>query len=250
MLTMYTDDPLQELINGRIVEGTPSSPTALARRRKWLQECDRHVACKPPETLLPSRIIDVGSPDSPRVHLREPVAEGTVGNYVTLSYCWGDSQEFTTTRATMQERKAGIVIADMPATYQDVVKLTRELGLRYMWVDSLCICQDEREDWERESAKMLSIYSNAYLTVAAARAKDSSEGFLGPRVDRAFAEMNYTRGGIQGKVQAFNLPLREELIKRDYINLPREPLSDRAWGLQERVLSHRVLIFSSDQMYL
>ncbi|KAJ4304635.1 hypothetical protein N0V90_000161 [Kalmusia sp. IMI 367209] len=242
-------DPSESVVLGRPVEGSAESPTAFARARKWLQKCDEHPSCKPAETFLPSRIIDVGGIDSPKIRLWEPVPEGTVGKYISLSYCWGSSREFTTTRATMEERKRGITIADMPATYQDIVKLTRELGLRYLWVDSLCICQDELVDWERESARMLSIYSNAYLTVAAVRASDSSEGFLGPRTERTLVELDYTRGDVQGKVLAFNLPLRKEHIKHDFITLPREPLSTRAWGLQERVLSHRVLLYSSSQMF-
>lgn len=243
-------DPLEEVIEGRPVEGDARSQVAFGRCRKWLQDCSNHPTCNPAETLLPSRVIDVGEFDSPKVHLWEPVPEGTVGQYISLSYCWGSPMSFTTTRSTMESRKAGIEIADMPATYQDIVKLTRELGLRYLWVDSLCICQDEQADWERESAKMLSIYSNAYLTVAAARAKDISEGFLNPRPKQSFVELDYIRSGIHGKPLAFNLPLQEELIKSHYIDLPREPLSERAWGLQERVLSHRVLIYGSDQMFL
>jgi hypothetical protein len=243
-------DPLQDVVQGRPVEGDARSHTAFGRCRKWLQDCQNHPTCNPPQTLLPSRVIDVGEVNSPKVHLWEPVPEGTVGQYVSLSYCWGTPLSFTTTRATMEERKAGITIIDMPATYQDIVRLTRELGLRYLWVDSLCICQDEVADWERESGRMLSIYSNAFLTVAAARAKDISEGFLNSRTTRSFIELDYTRSEICGKALAFNLPLREELIKEDYLTLPHEPLSERAWGLQERVLSHRIMIYGSDQMFL
>jgi hypothetical protein len=149
----------------------------------------------------------------------------------------------------MEERKRGIRIADMPATYQDVVMLTRELGIRYLWLDSLCICQDEHADWERESAKMLSVYSNSYLTVAASRAKESAQGFLGERPKRSCVQLKYSRDGLQGQAMVFALPLREELIKRDYIKLPQEPLSKRAWSLQERMLSHRVLLYATSQMF-
>ncbi|KAF2449937.1 HET-domain-containing protein [Karstenula rhodostoma CBS 690.94] len=248
-LCVRDGDPLEEVIEGRPVEGDARSQVAFRRCRKWLQDCNNHPTCIPAETLLPSRVIDVGESNSPKVHLWEPVPEGTVGQYVSLSYCWGSPLAFTTTRATMESRKAGIEIADMPATYQDIVRLTRELGLRYLWVDSLCICQDEYADWEKESAKMLSIYSNAYLTVAAARAKDISEGFLDSRTSRSFVELDYVRSDIRGKALAFNLPLREELVNSDYVTLPHEPLSQRAWGLQERVLSHRVMIYGSDQMF-
>ena len=242
-------DPLDYLIAGRPVEVRGGTPTAIARVRKWLQECDQHPTCNPSKTILPSRVIDVGDVNNPKVRLWDPVPEGTVGKYVSLSYCWGKSRDFTTTRATIAERKRGISVADMPATYQDIIKVTRDLGLRFLWIDSLCICQDEHVDWERESARMLSIYSNAYLTVAASSAKESAEGFLGPRPDRVYVQLDYIRGGVQGKALAFGLPLHEELLKRDYITLPNEPLSNRAWGLQERVLSHRVLLYSTKQMF-
>jgi len=242
-------DPLNPIIMGRPVEKSGDTSTAISRARKWLQNCDEHPACNPGETPLPSRLIDVGSEDSEEVRLWEPIPEGTIGKYTSLSYCWGSSREFTTTRATIEQRKCGISIADMPKTYQDSIKLTRSLGLRYIWIDSLCICQDEAADWERESAKMLSIYSNAYLTIAASRAKESSEGFLGKRPDRTYVRLEYSRGDVQGTAWVFNLPLREELVKEDYINMPNEPLSDRGWGLQERVLSHRVLIYGTSQAF-
>ncbi|KAL9093996.1 MAG: hypothetical protein Q9165_003666 [Trypethelium subeluteriae] len=242
-------DPLDSLIAGRPVEAHGATPTAIARARKWLEECDKHPTCNPGHTFLPSRVIDVGDVNTPDVRLWEPIPEGTIGKYVSLSYCWGKSREFITTRATMEERKRGIKIAEMPATYRDIIKITRDLGLRYLWVDSLCICQDELRDWERESANMLSTYSNAYLNVAASRAKESAEGFLQPRPDRTYVQLDYIHSGVQGKALAFNLPLREELIKRDYITLPNEPLSERAWGLQERMLSHRVLLYSTNQMF-
>lgn len=242
-------DPLDKVIEGRPVEEDASSQVAFAKCRRWLKDCSNHPTCNPTVTLLPSRVIAVGDMGSPEVHLWEP-PEGTLGEYISLSYCWGSPTSFTTTRATLESRIAGIQIVDMPATYQDIVRLTRELGLRYAWVDALCICQDETADWERESAKMISIYSNAYLTVAAARAKNVSDGFIGSHPKRNYVELEYTRSGIHGKALSFTLPLREELLHEDYINMPDEPLSERAWGLQERVLSHRALIYGSNQIFL
>jgi hypothetical protein len=201
---------------------------------------------------LPSRVIDVGDYiHSPFVKLCE--TEGhEKGKYMSLSYCWGKSREFTTTRATLEERKRQIMIADMPKTYQDAICVTRELGVRYLWIDSLCICQDDMDNWERESAKMSSIYTNAYLTISASRARDSAEGFLGPRPPQAYVEIEYTAPGtdsVQGQALAFGLPLREEAVPTDYVSMPSEPLSDRAWGLQERVLSRRMLHYGTLQMF-
>ncbi|RSL45790.1 hypothetical protein CEP54_014128 [Fusarium duplospermum] len=134
-------------------------------------------------------------------------------------------------------------------THQDAIKLARELGVKYLWIDGICICQDDRENWERESANMLSIYRNAYLTVSASRAKDSSEGLFGERPTREYVKLSYTSGGLQGQALAFNLPLHEEAISNDHIAMPSEPLSDRAWGLQERVLSRRSLLYGTHQLY-
>ncbi|KAL6364210.1 hypothetical protein LRP88_02126 [Fusarium phalaenopsidis] len=95
---------------------------------------------------------------------------------------------------------------------------------------------------------MLSIYCNAYLTVAASRAKDTSEGLFGERPTREYVELRYTSGDLRGQALAFNLPLHEEAISSDYLSLPDEPLSDRAWGLQERVLSRRMLLYGTQQL--
>lgn len=180
---------------------------------------------------LPSHVINVGNYiHSPFVKLRE--TEGhEQGKYICLSYCWGKSREFTTTRATLEERKRQIMIANMPKTYQDAICMARELGVSYLWIDSLCICQDDVDDWERESAKMSSIYANAYLTIGASRARDSAGGFFGPRHPQTYVEIEYTApgpDGLQGQAVAFSLPLREEADPQVYVSMPSEPLSDRA----------------------
>ena len=70
---------------------------------------------------------------------------------------------------------------DIPKTFQDAITVTRYLGFHYIWIDSLCIVQDDNEDWARESAKMSSIYANAVLTIAASAAADDTYGFLHQR---------------------------------------------------------------------
>ncbi|KAF4962494.1 hypothetical protein FSARC_9417 [Fusarium sarcochroum] len=248
-LCVRDGDSLESVIRGRPVGKQGGTLTAISRARTWLKECDEHPNCSPGQTLLPSRVIDVGdSTNSPHVKLHE--TDGPeYGKYISLSYCWGKAPEYITTKSTLEDRKRQITISNLPKTHQDAINLTRELGLRYLWIDSICICQDDYEDWDRESAKMLSVYSNAFLTVGASRANDSSEGLFGERPTREYAELEYTSGGQRGQVLAFNLPLREEAISNDYITLPDEPLSDRGWGLQERVLSRRMLHYGTHQMF-
>jgi hypothetical protein len=75
----------------------------------------------------------------------------------------------------------------LPRTFQDAVLVTRRLGVKYLWIDSLCIIQDDVEDWQTESGKMADIYSDAYLVIGANRSADCNGGFLDPQ-DRTLSE--------------------------------------------------------------
>jgi hypothetical protein len=101
--------------------------------------------------------------------------------YVALSYCWGQSLPFITTRRSLQQQLHEIRFEQLPKTLQDSLMLARYLDFDYIWIDCLCIIQDDQEDWNREAACMADIYSNAALTIAASRAQDCTEGFLSVR---------------------------------------------------------------------
>ena len=85
--------------------------------------------------------------------------EQELAHYTTLSHCWGKKHIVTTTKATLEQRKLEVPWLLLSRTFQDAITITRELGIRYIWIDSLCIIQDDKEDWERVSAKMAEIYS-------------------------------------------------------------------------------------------
>ncbi|KAF2844737.1 heterokaryon incompatibility, partial [Plenodomus tracheiphilus IPT5] len=147
--------------------------------------------------------------------------------YITLSHCWGnlsDTQKksFCTSQENLSSRCSGFHVSELPKTFQDAVKVTRALGLSYLWIDSLCIVQsgDNGADWKRESVQMKDIYSQAYMTIAATAAADSLSGFL----DRHYQP--------------------EYIFVRD-----KAPLNQRGWVTQEMVLSRRTVYFSPNQMY-
>ena len=82
--------------------------------------------------------------------------------------------------STLNARKESILVGDMPKSFQDAVAVTRQLGLRWLWIDSLCIIQDDGLDWQHESSKMAAVYSNATVVIGASRSPADSEGFLLP----------------------------------------------------------------------
>ncbi|KAI6765481.1 hypothetical protein HG530_006551 [Fusarium avenaceum] len=95
---------------------------------------------------------------------------------------------------------------------------------------------------------MTSVYDNSYLTVAASKGGDSSEGLFGQKVPREYFEFECSFGDRQGSILAFKISLHSEVIPDNYITLPNEPLSERGWVLQERVLSRRTILYTSEQM--
>lgn len=131
----------------RDIAAEPGSRKSLAVVKQWIKFCDRnHSLCgvaDPP--LLPRLIIEVGSGHSPVLRLRERNYDRLVhAHYVALSHCWGRRQMYTTTSSSLADILDQILWAGLPKTFRDAVIVTRSLGVRYLWIDSICIIQDSR----------------------------------------------------------------------------------------------------------
>ncbi len=234
-----------------MVYDEPTAQPALGLIQRWITECtEKHETCSPGVTPLPTRVLDLGD-GSPSAAIRLWETEGAHGRYATLSHCWGGLEPLMTTRETLEERKAGIRLGDMPKTFQDAVMITRLLGVRYLWIDSLCICQHDSADWEHEGSRMEDVYSNSYVTIAAAGAPNGTVGCFVPRPPRrSYTPFRYTStGGVRGQVFSCLVPPEGTTANRDPVALAREPLSGRAWTFQERALSPRTVFCCSDQFY-
>ncbi|OCK73297.1 HET-domain-containing protein [Lepidopterella palustris CBS 459.81] len=231
------------------------SKASISRMQAWLDICtSSHPACNRGDTLpppLPTRVIAVGGKRSSSCFL----VSGTDkrGNYATLSHCWGNpnNRPLTTTDKTLTLRQQGIKDEELPKTFRDAVRICRELGIEYLWIDSLCIIQEQasQEDWAEEAPKMGDVYGNSYLTITAAVAADSTEGCFKERLGLMLWPCPVLLFGQQCYVSRY--PTTDEESGGDPGDVhptPPHPLNDRAWVLQEQVLSRRSLIFTSNHL--
>jgi hypothetical protein len=129
---------------------------------------------------LPTRVIDILDPAEPR--LRE--SSGQQAEYLTLSYCWGQGKWLLNTRRCGRyEEFCKRIPSDesMPKTSGEALKVTRALGYRFLWIDALCIIQDDANDVQREMARMGDIYRLSTLTISAGNEPNTDSGLFAQR---------------------------------------------------------------------
>jgi hypothetical protein len=207
---------------------------------------------------LPPRVIDVGPLDGP-LSPSLLISEGGHGLYATMSHCWGPKEfpPLMTTRENFEQHKEGLSLVDLPASFHDAMILTRLLGLRYLWIDSLCIIQDSLADWAEQSILMASIYGQGHINISAAAARNSHEGILKPRpTPQPICRIPYQSKYMVSKGEIFlRAPLKNYLPGNEFNhtfnakeNVYIDPLFTRAWVLQERMLSPRNIHFGAGEL--
>jgi hypothetical protein len=158
-----------------------SNEARILKMKEWFHKCNsEHPDCKPKAYKLPRRLVNIGSSTEPRLSLvsTERLDFETI-QYATLSYCWGSSDiPGKTTRSNEAAYLEAISIKDLPTTFRDALMISRSLNIPYLWVDALCIVQDDIDNWRAEVTNMSDIYFGSTLTIAASDATDSTGGFF------------------------------------------------------------------------
>lgn len=225
---------------------TASQPTwSLAI--SWLDECvATHSKCLTSTGKVPwqpSRLVDVGADETSKVRLRIGKDQSTQ-QYVTLSHCWGKIEIMRLLNDNLKAMTEEIRVSELPKTFQDAIAITRRLHIRFIWIDSLCIIQNSLEDWLHESATMEDVYKNSYLNIAATGASDGNGGCF---VERNPLLVQPCRVDVSWAWSPGTHYLYDSALWR--LGMTRAPLNTRAWVVQERILSPRILHFGLDQIY-
>ncbi|KAF2431519.1 HET-domain-containing protein [Tothia fuscella] len=268
---VYAEDDATSgsLLRSRPVNPDPSSEGTFSLARQWLNEYDKldeHSAVSPSTQCPASRLLDVSETSldgTPHVRLFAPYCNQ---QYAALSYVWGSNSEhdqphfYSTRIETLERGIAGITFNSLPLTIRDAVTVTRNLSIRYLWVDRLCIVQDDMDDKRKELGKMHEIYGFAYVTISAASAQHCDSGFLGAKVDLTVEEAK-ARLSYKHPENLIHRSVSPEIVNRqNSIILQRfkpgcgsktqlsEPIMTRAWTMQEHLLSRKVLVFGSRQV--
>jgi hypothetical protein len=231
----------------------------------WLYDChDNHNACNRARLeasrtvgrVRPTRLLDISRHSFVRLASGE---DPTMSKpYSTMSHCWGLIDFYKLTKDTYAELVHGIPISRLTKTFQEGIEVARSLGLEAMWIDSLCIFQDKDDlsDWRKECGRMADIYQCSAWNIAATAGLNGNEGCYAQTQERwlvgsptVFFSNNYV---IQGSTGYKVVPRGwYAVVPKEFVQtgLAQQPLCNRGWVVQERLLAPRTLHFSASEMF-
>lgn len=263
MKEAYSKSDNAASIHGKIQRRLPSFDTLSDRNvqlvQDWLRDCvEHHDKCRLNRPFQwPTRLIDVGVGDGssiPRLVVTMPSNQPEP--YVALSHTWGQtstSARFLITEVqSFEERVRGIPMQSLPQNFQDAIVVTQRWGIRYLWIDSLCIIQDSPSDWATEASRMHLVYAHAHLTIAAMSAASAHDGFLKrQQIPYAPVRVPYCLPDNAESHGFFYLVLREGHYALNEFDQDVEGSvwNTRGWTLQERILSRRVVHFTKGLLF-
>ncbi|CZR68697.1 uncharacterized protein PAC_18596 [Phialocephala subalpina] len=237
-----------------ISSNSTSSEATFQKIRTWMKICESHPSCvRWPAMIgvsatLPSRLLELrAGAESPKVRLvlQHELSHDSC-RYATLSHCWGGMLPIRLLQQNVESFRADISWHALPLTFQETVAATLRLGITYIWIDSLCIIQDSKDDWIHESSKMGDVYANCCLNISANESESGVGGLFRQRDPKLHGSFIVTgpKSDTQFRACCYTERLYYEAESPQYV-----PLRRRAWVVQERFLSPRVVHFSRSQVH-
>jgi Heterokaryon incompatibility protein (HET) len=237
---------MKPLISKQHFLSSTESGSSWAVAKRWFSDCatEHRLCAQKRNEFLPTRLIDISTHTDilPRLLETSEIVSGI--KYATLSHCWGKHMPKRLQQDNLLSMKTKIVFSELSKTFKDAMRITKYLGLRYIWIDSLCIIQDSKEDWQREASLMSKVYTNSACNISATGASDGSIGLFFDRNPLAIQPFRARFLGNQAKGSFYLVNPSLWADEVDY-----SPLNRRAWVVQERLLSPCNLHFGSTQVY-
>lgn len=253
------------ICTARRVAATADAPECLELIKSWVAQCDdSHRRCRDARAKpIPDRAILVDADgEDPRL-IEFP--SGTEEEYIALSHRWGGNVPLQLKKDKLEDFKKRIPFSTIPRTFQHAIAVCRALGVKYIWIDSLCIIQDSKEDWDVQGSRMDQVYANCVLTISADSAVNGEAGFLNTtqRTDllNKTRRLSY-RGPVGGTGEVFVRPSRtfgstggfgrhynscDSTLPQDLVE-QGSYLMKRGWVLQETFLPGRIIHFLPDEV--
>jgi hypothetical protein len=219
------------------------SKASIGLMKQWIDRCHMtHGHALPEHDRGPSRLIKLSKNEELRAKVCSPKAPV---KFAALSYRWGADVQSATLKKNVNERYEKLTTSDFPKTLRDAIHVTRGLGLEYLWIDRICILQDDGDDWAKEASLMADIYETAYVVISATATEDCRDGFLEKRSEPPLVMQHKLRGKGSCEVRARQIEghnCDSETPKTNY------SLMQRGWCMQERYLARRIIHFLPDEV--
>ncbi|RMZ73649.1 heterokaryon incompatibility [Pyrenophora seminiperda CCB06] len=235
-------------INTAPLESNSGAPTRLELIEKWIKDCfENHPQChqathEDQPDSFPTRLIHVTSSGQPKLVLTDAITICPM-KYATLSHRWRDLYTPKLLQENIEAMKHGIGMESLPLAFRDAINLCKRLQVQYLWIDAICIVQDDDTDCMGEIRKMGAIYANAYCNLSATAAAESPLGLFVERDTTDFTAYPVT---IQRQNVTIHCYWYFENIE-DVLN--NSPLMRRGWVLQERLLSPHSIYFGNQMSW-
>ncbi|EON62855.1 hypothetical protein W97_02080 [Coniosporium apollinis CBS 100218] len=239
---------VEELFDSYELTGSTDAAATWSLVSKWIRNCATgHAKCGHinQQSWAPTRLLDVAAENSNEgLRLCELRGDLKGERYMTLSHCWGKTQPIRLLRGNLEAMLRSVSLKSLPKTFKDAIHITRRLGVKYLWIDAMCILQDSTTDWLSESALMEQVYRRSFCNIAASDAFDSDGGCY-------YTRNPYFIQPFWVDINNGSSPEQHCLVKSSphwVTRLGRAPLNRRAWVIQERFLAPRALHLGKDQI--